>query len=141
MTTDATTPDTIVLIHGFWVTPRIWEHWSARYETKGYTVLGPAYPGFEGEGEAHNAEPAPDRDLRMPDLIEHLEAVVDALATPPIPMGHSAGGAFGQVLLDPGGAAGVAIDSAPTEGVKVRARPQLKSVFPVLKNPVNHHGP
>ena len=23
----STTPDTIVLIHGFWVTPRSWEHW------------------------------------------------------------------------------------------------------------------
>jgi hypothetical protein len=25
-------PDTIVLIHGFWVTPRSWEHWAERYE-------------------------------------------------------------------------------------------------------------
>ena len=30
-----TTPDTIVLIHGFWVTPRSWEHWIDRYEAKG----------------------------------------------------------------------------------------------------------
>ncbi len=27
MSTDSTAPDTIVLIHGFWVTPRSWEHW------------------------------------------------------------------------------------------------------------------
>jgi hypothetical protein len=26
-----TIPD-IVLIHGFWVTPRSWEHWIERYE-------------------------------------------------------------------------------------------------------------
>ena len=32
MSTDATTPDTIVLIHGFWVTPRSWEDWKARYD-------------------------------------------------------------------------------------------------------------
>ena len=25
-------PDTIVLIHGFWVTPRSWENWIAHYE-------------------------------------------------------------------------------------------------------------
>ena len=31
-------PDTIVLIHGFWVTPRSWEDWKARYEEKGYKV-------------------------------------------------------------------------------------------------------
>ena len=28
----AATPDTIVLIDGFWVTPRSWEDWKARYE-------------------------------------------------------------------------------------------------------------
>ena len=38
-------PDTIVLIHGFWVTPRSWEDWIAHYEAKGYRVLAPAYPG------------------------------------------------------------------------------------------------
>ena len=55
-------------------------------------------------------------------------------------MGHSAGGAFTQVLLDHGfGAAGVAINSAPTEGVKVVPASQIKSTFPVLKNPANHH--
>ena len=45
MSTERTTPDTIVLIHGFWVTPRSWEHWIARYESRGYRVLAPAIPG------------------------------------------------------------------------------------------------
>ena len=48
----ADTPDTIVLIHGFWVTPRSWEHWIERYEQAGYRVIAPAYPGFEVEVEA-----------------------------------------------------------------------------------------
>jgi alpha-beta hydrolase superfamily lysophospholipase len=39
-----TPPDTIVLIHGFWVTPRSWEHWAERYEARGYKVIAPAYP-------------------------------------------------------------------------------------------------
>ena len=26
----ADTPDTIVLIHGLWMTPRSWEHWKER---------------------------------------------------------------------------------------------------------------
>jgi hypothetical protein len=30
-----TTPDTIVLIHGLWVTPRSWEKWKTHFETKG----------------------------------------------------------------------------------------------------------
>jgi hypothetical protein len=34
-------PDTIVLLHGFWVTPRSWEEWAAHYERRGYRVLAP----------------------------------------------------------------------------------------------------
>lgn len=133
-------PDTIVLIHGFWVTPRSWEHWKSRYEAKGYTVLTPAYPGFEVEVEALNADPTPIEELTVPAVIEHLEAVVSALDTPPIIMGHSAGGAFTQLLLDRGhGAAGVAINSAPTEGVPVVPLSQIRAAFPVLKNPANRH--
>ena len=116
----ADTPDTIVLIHGFWVTPRSWEHWIERYEQAGYRVIAPAYPGFEVEVEALNADTSPVAALTVPAVIEHLEAVIDELEAPPILMGHSAGGAFVQFLLDHGyGAAGVAINSAPTEGVRV----------------------
>jgi pimeloyl-ACP methyl ester carboxylesterase len=43
-----TAPDTIVLVHGFWMTPRSWEKWVEHYEGKGYRVLTPIYPGFEG---------------------------------------------------------------------------------------------
>ena len=76
----------------------------------------------------------------MPQIIEHLEAVVGELDPPPILIGHSAGGVFTQILLDRGyGAAGVAINSAPTEGVKVVPLSQIKATFPVLKNPANRH--
>ena len=51
-TPDPGAPDTIVLIHGLWVTPRSWEHWIERYEGRGYRVLAPAYPGLEVEVEA-----------------------------------------------------------------------------------------
>ncbi len=135
-----TAPDTIVLIHGFWVTPRSWEHWISHYESKGYTVIAPAYPGFEVEVEALNADTTPIEALTVPAIMEHLEAVVGGLDSPPILMGHSAGGAFTQLLLDRGyGAAGVAINSAPTEGVKVIPLSQVKASFPVLKNPANRH--
>ena len=119
MSTDTNPPDTIVFVHGFWVTPRSWENWMARFEARGYRVLAPAYPGFEVEVEALNADPTPIEDVRVPDIIAHLEEVIDGLDAPPILIGHSAGGAFTQVLLDHGrGAAGVALNSAPTEGVR-----------------------
>jgi pimeloyl-ACP methyl ester carboxylesterase len=133
-------PDTIVLIHGFWVTPRSWEDWIAHYEAKGFNVIAPAYPGFEVEVEALNADPTPIEQLTVPAVVSHLESVVSALDSPPIIMGHSAGGVFTQLLLDRGyGAAGVAINSAPTEGVKTVPLSQIRSTFPVLKNPANRH--
>ena len=130
----------IVLIHGFWVTPRSWEDWIARYEGAGHRVLAPAYPGFEVEVEALNADPTPIEKVTVPEIIEHLESVVRELDEPPILIGHSAGGVFTQILLDHGyGAAGVAINSAPTEGVKRVPLSQIRATFPVLKNPANRH--
>ena len=140
MGTDATPKGTIVLIHGFWVTPRSWEEWIEHYEGRGYRVLAPAYPGFEVEVEALNADPSPIEALTIPAIVDHLEKVVQGVGEPPILIGHSAGGVFTQILLDHGlGAVGVAINSAPTEGVKVVPLPQVKASWPVLKNPANRH--
>ena len=82
-------PDTIVLIHGLWVTPRSWEKWVERYEGKGYRVLAPAYPGFEVEVEALNEDPSPIEALTIPGVVEHLENIVGELENPPIIMGHT----------------------------------------------------
>ena len=112
----ADTPDTIVLIHGFWVTPRSWEHWIDHYEQRGFRVLAPAYPGFEVEVEALNADPTPIEEVTVPAIIERLASVIRPIDPPPILIGHSAGGVFVQIMLDHGyGAVGVAINSAPTE--------------------------
>jgi pimeloyl-ACP methyl ester carboxylesterase len=139
-TTNGSSPETIVLVHGFWVTPRSWEHWITHYEAKGHRVLAPAYPGFEVEVEALNADPTPIERVTVPEIIAHYESVIRELDAPPILVGHSAGGAFVQILLDHGfGAAGVAINSAPTEGVLVAPVSQLRSTFPVLKSPANRH--
>src|SRR5919107_6050453 len=99
-TADPSAPDTIVLIHGLWVTPRSWEHWIEHYENKGYRVLTSAYPGFEVEVEALNEDPSPIEASTIPGVVEHLEGIVGELENPPIIMGHSAGGLFTQILLD-----------------------------------------
>ncbi|MFJ8112690.1 alpha/beta hydrolase [Streptomyces sp. NPDC096132] len=134
------TPDTIVLVHGFWVTPRSWEHWIDHYKQRGYRVLAPAYPGFEVEVEALNADTTAIEKVTVDQILETLETLVRGLDKPPVLIGHSAGGVFVQLLLDRGlGAAGVAICSAPTEGVAVVPLTQIKAAFPVLKNPANRH--
>jgi pimeloyl-ACP methyl ester carboxylesterase len=120
------------------MTPRSWEHWVDHYQVKGYRVLAPAYPGLEVE--ALREDPSPIEALNVPDIVEHLEGVVSELDSPPIIMGHSMGGLLTQILLEHGyGAAGVAIDSVPPEGIKVVPVSQIRATFPVLKNPANRH--
>ena len=132
------TPDTIVLIHGLWMTPRSWEKWSERYESSGYKVLAPAWPGMEGEVEALNEDPSPIATLDVEQLVDHYEAIIRELDNPPIIMGHSLGGTVTQLLLDRGlGAAGVGVASGTVKGVLDLPLSTLKSSSPVLLNPFN----
>src|SRR3712207_4991575 len=89
-TADPSAPDTIVLIHGLWVTSRSWEKWAERYEARGYRVLTPAYPGFEVEVESLNGDPPPIEPLAIPGGVERGESIVAEVENPPIIMGHSA---------------------------------------------------
>ncbi len=133
-------PDTIVLIHGLWMTPLSWEHWIDRYSSRGYRVLAPAWPGMEGDIDDFRRDPAVVEHLGVDEIVEHYEGIVRELDRAPIVMGHSFGGAFAQILLDRGlGAAGVAIDSAPVKGILTLPLSTLKSSFPALKNPANNH--
>jgi len=122
------------------MTPRSWEKWVERYEGRGYRVLAPAYPGLEVEVEALREDPSPIEALTVPALVEHLEGIVGELDKPPILMGHSMGGLLVQILLDRGhGAAGVAIDSMPAEGIKVVPVSQIRALFPILSHPADRH--
>jgi pimeloyl-ACP methyl ester carboxylesterase len=133
-------PSTVVLVHGLWMTPRSWEGWVEHYEAKGMRVLTPGYPGFEIEVEALRENPQVIADLTVPETVDHLAGVIEALDAPPIIMGHSFGGTLTQLLLARGlGAAAVVVDSAPTEGVRVNPPSQARSLFPALRNPANRH--
>jgi pimeloyl-ACP methyl ester carboxylesterase len=138
----AVPPDTVVLVHGLWMTPRSWEHWVDYYQAKGMKVLTPGYPGFEIEVEALRANPEIISELTVPETVDHLAAAIEQVAVPPIIMGHSFGGTLTQLLLARGlGSAGVVINSAPTEGVRVTPISQARSLFPALKSPANRHKP
>ncbi|MBF0688148.1 MAG: alpha/beta hydrolase [Cellulomonas sp.] len=131
---------TIVLVHGLWMTPRSWRGWKDRFEAAGHDVLVPAYPGFEVEVEALRENTEVIARLTVPETVDHLATQIAALPEPPIIMGHSFGGTLTQLLLARGlGAAGVVVDSAPTEGVHVTPLSQVRSLFPALRNPANAH--
>ena len=136
----SSTPDTIVLIHGLWMTPRSWEGWAERYRSRGYEVIAPSWPGMEGEVEALNADPTPIAGLEIDQIVDHYEQIIRALPAPPIIMGHSFGGAFTQVLLDRGlGAVGVGVASATVKGVLDLPLSTIRATSPVLRNPFGDH--
>jgi pimeloyl-ACP methyl ester carboxylesterase len=109
--------NTVVLIHGLWMTPRSWEGWAARYEARGYRVLAPAWPGLEVEVEELRRDPSPLTRLDVRKVVDHYDGIIRGLDSPPIVMGHSLGGTITQLLLDRGlGAAGVGVASATVKG-------------------------
>jgi pimeloyl-ACP methyl ester carboxylesterase len=100
----------------------------------------PPLPPTSVEVEALREDSTPIENLSVPEIIEKIAALIREMDTPPILMGHSAGGVFTQILLDHGfGAVGVAINPAPTEGVRVVPLSQIRATFTVLKNPANRH--
>ncbi len=137
---DTPAPDTVVLIHGLWMTALSWEHWVERYESRGFRVIAQSWPGMDGSIDELRRDPSGVEHLGIEEIVDHYAAIISAVERPPIIMGHSFGGTFTQILLDRGlGAAGVAIDSGPVKGLLALPTSTLKSGFPVLKSPLNVH--
>ncbi len=135
-----TVPDTVVLIHGLWMTARSWEHWADRYSAQGFNVIAEGWPGLDVEVEELKRDPAPIAAQSIDGIVEHYARIIVGLERPPIIIGHSFGGAFTQVLLDRGlGAAGVAISSAAVKGIRKLPWSTLRTGWPILRNPANRH--
>jgi pimeloyl-ACP methyl ester carboxylesterase len=140
MTTANTTstPDTILLVHGMWMTGRSWSNFVDYYTALGFRVLAPSWPGLEGDVEALQKDPTPLARLTVEQIVDHYERIIRALPTPPILMGHSFGGTIVQLLLDRGlGAAAVALHSGPVKGVLPLPFKTLRSTWRVWANPLN----
>ena len=130
----------IVLVHGLWLTPRSWEGWKERFETRGRRVLAPAWPRMRGEVEDLRRDPSALNGLGLTEVVDHYEGIVRGLDRPPLIMGHSFGGLVTELLLDRGlGAAGVAISPAQVKGVLRLPPAQLRATFPALANPANRN--
>jgi len=135
---DRSQPETIVLIHGMWMTPLSWEHWASHYNDRGHRVLAPAWPGLDKEPEELRRDPSPLRGLGIRDVVDHYDKIIRGLDRPPIIIGHSFGGLFAQLLLDRGlGAAGVALGTGAPKGVLKLPLSTLRAAWPALRNPAN----
>ncbi|SBT49209.1 alpha/beta hydrolase [Micromonospora narathiwatensis] len=132
--------DTILLIHGLWMTSRSWENWADRYAARGFRVLTPAWPGMDREVEELRADPTPIAGQRIAAITDHYARIIRDLPRPPIIMGHSIGGLITQLLVDRKlGAAGVGVHTAPVRGVLRLPLSTLRSGFSILHSPVNRH--
>jgi pimeloyl-ACP methyl ester carboxylesterase len=127
---------TIVFIHGAWVTPSCWDPFVGYFEGLGYRCIAPAWPGKDRPIEEIRADPSPLAGLGVGEIVDHYDRLIRDLPQPPILVGHSFGGLFTQILLDRGlGVAGVAIDSAPPNGVFALEPTAIRSLLSVLLTP------
>src|SRR6266487_4981982 len=111
--------NTIVFVHGAWLTKLSWENFIPYFEQKGYTCVAPEWPYRDKSVEELRESTPPElAEVGVKELTDHFEAIIRAMPEPPILIGHSFGGLIVQQLLDRGlGSAGVGIDSAAPEGV------------------------
>jgi pimeloyl-ACP methyl ester carboxylesterase len=133
-------PNSIVLIHGLWMTSLSWENWVARYTARGYRVIARSWPGMDGDIAELRRDPTAIATLGIGTIVDHYERIIRSLDSPPFLIGHSFGGLITQALLDRGlGAAGVAIAPAPVKGILFLPLSTLRVSFPALANPANNH--
>ncbi|MDO9490121.1 MAG: alpha/beta fold hydrolase, partial [Sphingomonadaceae bacterium] len=78
--------NSIVFVHGAWMTARSWDNFAAPFEAAGYTVHIPTWPGLDGRtaAELNAAPPAGLGGLRIGQIVDHYAAFIRNLAQPPI---------------------------------------------------------
>ncbi|MBE2194434.1 MAG: alpha/beta hydrolase [Anaerolinea sp.] len=111
---------TVLFIHGLFMTYHCWDQWVERYQAKGYTCVAVPYPQRDkSPAEIQKAHPDPNLPkVTFEGVLDHLIKTIQGLTEPPIIIGHSFGGLFTQLLINRGfGMAGVAVDSAPPQGL------------------------
>jgi pimeloyl-ACP methyl ester carboxylesterase len=132
--------ETIVLIHGMWMTSHSWDAWVDHYSDRGHRAIAPGWPGVTTPEETCR-DPSALKGLGLTKIVEHYDQIIRGLDSPPIIMGHSFGGLTTQLLLDRGlGAAGVAVCTATPKGIFPLPLSTLRSAFPALKNPFDRDG-
>jgi non-heme chloroperoxidase len=134
----ASAPVPVVLIHGLWLHASSWDNWVSLLEERGYQPIAPGWPGDSATAEQTREDPEPTANHGIAEITDHFAAIITALPTPPVIIGHSFGGLITERLMGLGfGRAGVAIAPAQFHGVHRLPLAQLESAWPVLRHPSN----
>jgi len=133
--------ETILMIHGMWAEPWVWENYKRFFEKEGYHCVTPTL-------RYHDMDPKGSPDPRLgttslADYADDLEREIRELRVKPIVMGHSMGGLLAQVLGGRGLAkALVLLTPASPAGIMAMTPSVIRSFLSVLtkwgfwKNPV-----
>lgn len=134
----ATAQKRVVFIHGLWLHASSWENWIEFFREAGYDAPAPGWPGDSSTVEETRLHPESIAGKGVDEVTEHYARIIRSFDSKPIVIGHSFGGLVAQKLLGQNLAAGaVAIDAAQMKGVLPLPFAQLRSVWPVLRNPAN----
>lgn len=145
MSTSTSTPatkPTIVLIHGLWMTPSSWDTWADRFRAQGLEVLVPGWPGIDDRSPAEIREnPAALAGIGLAQIADHYTAIIRALPSKPIIMGHSFGGVILQMLADRDlGVAYVGVEPGQIAGIRTLPLSTQRTGFPILSKPWKRNG-
>jgi pimeloyl-ACP methyl ester carboxylesterase len=136
--TESATP--VVFIHGLWLHATSWGPWLDLFRGAGYDPVAPGWPNEPATVADAREHPEVVANTSIDEAVAHYAQLIEALAAPPVIIGHSFGGLITEKLLGQGiGAAGVAIDPAQIKGVLPLPLAQLRSGLPALGNPANLH--
>ena len=72
--------NTIVLIHGLWMTPRSWDPFHEFYQAQGNRVFAPAWPHLFSEVEEIRRNPSVLKGLGITEIADHYKKLIRSLA-------------------------------------------------------------
>lgn len=129
---------TVLFVHGMFMNSLCWDKWIPYLESKGFKCIAPSWKLHDGEPAQLRAQHpnATLGKLTLDDVLEQFTDIARGLNEKPILIGHSMGGLVAQILLNREvGAAGIALDPAPPQGVFTVSWSFLKTNFPII-NPL-----
>jgi pimeloyl-ACP methyl ester carboxylesterase len=131
-------PTPVLFIHGLWLHATSWQPWIDRFRAEGFEPTAPGWPDEPATVQEARANPDRMAGHGLDEVTASYAAVIQAMDSAPVLIGHSFGGTIVEKLLGQGhGRAGIAIDAAPIKGVLPVPISSLRAAFPALKNPAN----
>ena len=130
----------VLFIHGLWLHPSSWSPWMRLFAEHEYEPSAPGWPGVADTVEETRANPDAIADRGIEEIADHYVRIVDAMARPPVIVGHSFGGIIAEMLLAQGCAvAAIAIGSVHVDGVPRLPVSLPRDTLLGVKDPVNRH--